>query len=200
MPWNISGQYMETCNCDYLCPCPLTGMAETTHGYCIFAMAFRTDKGEYNGIPLDGVKFVIIGRTPEAMGAGNWQVGLLVDAGANQAQQDSLAQIVGGQAGGPMANIAPLIGQFMGVEARPIEFEGSGSKWQVKVAGRLDQALEGATGLGGENLYLDNMGHPVANRLALARAQHSRLHAFGIDWEDDSGRNNGHFAPFDWRG
>ena len=200
MTWQIRGQYMETCNCDFLCPCPLTGLAETTHGYCIFAMAFRIDKGNFGGTGLDGLKFVVIGRTPGAMGAGDWQVGLIADAGASKEQQDALTQIVSGQAGGPMANIAPLIGKFLGVEARPIQFEGSGNSWRVSVADRLDQAVVGVSGLGGENLYLDNAGHPAANRLGLAHAQHSRLHAFGFDWEDESGRNNGHFAPFDWRG
>jgi hypothetical protein len=57
----------------------------------------------------------------------------------------------------------------------------------------------GARGLGGELLHLENAGHPASNRLGLANAEHSRIHAFGIDYEEMSGRNNGHFAPFDWR-
>jgi len=200
MAWNISGQYMETCNCDYLCPCPLTGLAETTHGHCIFAMAFRVDNGQFNGTSLDGLKFVIVGRTPGQMDEGNWQVGLIADERASQEQLDGITQIASGQAGGPIANLAPLIAEFLGVESKPIDFEGQGGSWSVIVPGMVDQALEGATGLGGENLYLDNAGHPAANRIALARAQHSRFSAFGIDFQNESGRNNGHFAPFDWRG
>jgi hypothetical protein len=49
-------------------------------------------------------------------------------------------------------------------------------------------------------MFLDNAGHPANNRLGLGNAKKSRVHAFGIDWEDMSGRNNGHHAPFDWRG
>jgi len=42
---------------------------------------------------------------------------------------------------------------------------------------------------------------PPANaRLALAHATRSHVHAFGLDWDDTSGRNNGHFAPFFWQG
>ncbi len=26
------------------------------------------------------------------------------------------------------------------------------------------------------------------------------INAFGIEWQDDSQGNNGHFAPFDWQG
>jgi hypothetical protein len=54
--------------------------------------------------------------------------------------------------------------------------------------------------MGGENLHLDNSGHPASDRLGLARAQYSRFNAFGIEFNDESGSNNGHFAPFDWRG
>ena len=49
-------------------------------------------------------------------------------------------------------------------------------------------------------MYLDNVGHPASNRLGLGNAKKSSVHAFGIDWDDASGRNNGHHAPFDWRG
>lgn len=200
MAWKISGQYMETCNCDFLCPCPLTGLAETTHGNCIFAMGFRVERGNYDDVSLDGAKFVVIGSTPGNMGAGNWQVGLIVDESANQKQQEALGAIVSGQAGGPMANIAPLIGNFLGIEARPVEFAGDDGNWSLVVPERIDQAVVGARGLGGELLHLDNAGHPANNRLGLGRADHSRIHAFGIDYEETNGRNNGHFAPFSWSG
>jgi hypothetical protein len=42
------------------------------------------------------------------------------------------------------------------------------------------------------------VGHPAATRLALAKTSRSHMHAFGIKWDDTSGRNNGHFAPFAW--
>ena len=52
----------------------------------------------------------------------------------------------------------------------------------------------------GEPIYLDNTGHPVSAKLALAKAARSKFHAFGIDWDDSSGTRNGHFAPFAWAG
>jgi hypothetical protein len=200
MAWQIRGQYMETCNCDYLCPCPLTGLARSTHGQCVFAMAFHIHEGNFDGTSLDGLNFVIVGRTPGEMVEGNWEVGLIADERADQKQQEALAQITGGQAGGPVANLAPLIGNFLGVESKPIRFEGQGSTWSVDVPDTIEQAVRGAEGLGGENLHLDNSGHPASDRLGLARAQYSRFNAFGIQFNDESGSNNGHFAPFDWRG
>ena len=200
MTWQISGRYAETCNCDYLCPCPLTGMTSTTHGFCIFAMGFQVERGEFEGLALDGRRFVVVGRTPGGMAEGDWKVGLIVDEQADARQVEALTAIVSGQAGGPMANIAPLIGEFLGVEKQAIRIEGSGGNWSVKAGSLVDEAIEGTFGLGGEPLHLDNVGHPVSNRLGLATAKRSHLHAFGIDWDQEDGRNNGHYAPFDWRG
>ena len=69
----------------------------------------------------------------------------------------------------------------------------------VSIPGALDLAIEGIAGAKQtEPIYFDNVGHPAATRLALAKASRSHMHAFGIDWDDTSGKNNGHFAPFSW--
>ena len=51
-----------------------------------------------------------------------------------------------------------------------------------------------------EPLYLENTGHPAADRYALARAAKSHVDALGLRWHDASGKNNGQYAPFSWRG
>jgi len=200
MAWQISGRYAETCNCDYVCPCPTSGLTKTTHGYCIFAMWFQVERDRFEAVNLDGRSFVVVAHTPGAMGAGNWKVGLLVDDKSNAQQQEALSAIVSGQAGGPMANLAPMIGEFAGVETAPIRIEGNGKSWSVSAGTFVDEALEGTAGLGGEQMYLDGTGHPANTRLALANAKKSHIHAFGIEWDQEDGRNNGHFAPFDWSG
>lgn len=44
-PWNVSGQYYETCSCDFVCPCILQQMSVMpTKGTCTFAMAFQIDR------------------------------------------------------------------------------------------------------------------------------------------------------------
>jgi hypothetical protein len=65
----------------------------------------------------------------------------------------------------------------------------------------LEQSCEGVASVSDptQPLYIDNTMHPANSRLALAKATGSHLHAFGLDWDDTSGNNNGHFAPFNWR-
>ena len=43
--WEMSGDYIESCNCDYLCPCIYTNpQGPATHDNCIALMAFRIDR------------------------------------------------------------------------------------------------------------------------------------------------------------
>ncbi len=201
--WQVSGQYYETCNCDFVCPCVPGQMAVTpTKGSCMFAMAFQIDRGSYGPISLDGLGFIVLGFTPEAMGKGNWSVGVIADDKARTEQRDAIVAIASGAAGGPMAALSGLVGKLLGVESAPIRFDRSGVKWSVKAGGFVDMAAEGAMGINpneAEPLHLDNTGHPAANRFALAHASKSHVHALGLAWDDTSGRNNGQYAPFSWR-
>lgn len=203
MAWRIAGQYMETCNCTFLCPCISSNLAaRPTEGDCKAALALQIDSGEKDGVRLDGLAFVILLHAPGAMGEGDMTVGLIIDARADERQAEAIGAIASGAAGGPMAALAPLVSRLAGVEKRPIAFARDGLTLSVEAGELVDQACTGVPGPArpGEPLYLDNTCHPVSSRLALARAGHSRFHAFGIDWEDASGARNGHFAPFAWAG
>lgn len=201
--WQVSGQYYETCSCDFVCPCVPGGMTVSpTKGSCTFAMAYKVDRGTYGTVSLDGLGFIVLGFTPEAMAKGNWSVGLIADERASADQRDAIAAIASGAAGGPMAALSGLVGKFLGVHSAPIQFDRSGAKWSVKAADLVDMAAEGVKGLNPdavEPLHLDNTGHPAADRFALARAARSHVHALGLAWDDASGRNNGQYAPFSWR-
>lgn len=201
--WSISGQYFETCSCDYVCPCILGQMtARPSKGSCTFAMAMQIERGSYGNVPLDGVAFVVLGYTPEEMAKGNWSVGLVIDERANTEQCEAVTAIASGAAGGPMAPLSGLIGKFLGAEQAPILIDRSGLKFAVKAGNLVDMAAEGQKGLDPsaiEPMFLENTGHPVSNRLALAHASKSHVHALGLAWDDPSGKNNGHYAPFNWR-
>jgi len=92
--WRVSGQYYETCSCDFVCPCLPGGMAVMpTKGPCTFAMAFQIERGTYGTVGLDGLGFVLLGFTPGVMGEGNWSVGVVADDRATPAQQEAITAI-----------------------------------------------------------------------------------------------------------
>ncbi len=203
MAWQIAGDYFETCSCDYVCPCIPTNLAgEPSKGYCNFAMVFNIEKGNSDGVHLNGLTFAVIGHAPEVMGKGNWSVGLIIDERASAEQRDAITKIASGQAGGPPAILTGVVGKLLGVESRPIQYTKDGLKRSVSIPKALEQSCEGVASVANpsEPLYIDNTMHPANPRLALAHATGSHLHMFGLDWDDTSGNNNGHFAPFNWHG
>jgi hypothetical protein len=200
--WSLSGEYAESCNCDYLCPCIYTNpQGPATHDNCIAAMVFRVDDGRSGAVRLDGLKFALVIRAGKVMADGNWTFGAVVDEAADPQQRQTLAAIAGGEAGGPPALIRQnLVGDFRGVEFRPIEFAADGTARRVLIPELLSFEIEGvlSRNRSGEPYYIDNAGHPAGRRLALARSKATRVHAFGIDLDLAGNGNNGHFAPFAW--
>jgi hypothetical protein len=201
--WHAKGQYYETCSCDFVCPCiPGRLAVRPTKGSCTFAMSFQIESGKYGAVSLDGLGFILLGFTPGEMGNGNWSVGVIADARASAEQRDAIAAIASGSAGGPIAALSGLVGTFLGVESAPIRFDRSGLKWSVTGGQLVDMAAEGALGINPdakEPLYVENTGHPAADRYALANPVRSHVNALGLRWDDTSGKNNGQYGPFSWK-
>jgi hypothetical protein len=201
--WKIEGQYMETCNCAFLCPCITSNLAGLpTEGECKAVIAMKIERGEKDGIKLDGLSFMVIMHSPGAMIDGDLKVGLIVDENADEEQTAAIAAIASGGAGGPMANLAPLVSTMAGIEKRPISFTADGLKFTSKAGDLVDQQAEGVASMADETkaVCIDNTAHPVNSRLNLAKAVRSTFDAFGIKWSDTSGSRNGHFATFSWAG
>jgi hypothetical protein len=202
-PWRAKGQYYETCSCDFVCPCIAGKLAvRPSKGSCTIAMSFQIESGKYGSVSLDGLGFIILVLTPEEMGKGNWSVGVIADARASAEQRDAITAIASGSSGGPMAALSALVGTFLGVESAPIRFDRSGLKWSVTAGKFVDMAADAAFGLNPgatEPLYMENTGHPAADRYALANAVRSHVNALGLSWDDSSGKNHGQYAPFSWK-
>ena len=199
--WSIRGNYMETCNCEFLCPCISSNLAASpTEGECKAAIAMQIVEGCKAEVKLDGLTFIIMMHSPGAMGAGNLKVGLIIDEAASEDQANAIAAIASGAEGGPMAALAPLLGSFEGIERAPISFEADGFDRVVQAGALVDQACAGVPSASapGELLAIDNVAHPVNSRLGLARATRSLFKVFGIEWKDSSGSRNAHIAPFAW--
>lgn len=201
-PWSIRGEYMESCNCDYLCPCIYTNpQGRATHEHCYSLQVYRIDEGKCGELPLAGLKFALVIRSGRVMSEGGWAFACVVDDAADAAQRKTLAAIASGEAGGRPGLIRDnLVSDFRGVEFRPIVFEAEGLKRRTDIEGVLAYEIEGVASRNGsgEPFYIDNTAHPANRRLALARSKQTHIHAFGLDLDITGAGNNGHYAPFSW--
>jgi hypothetical protein len=200
--WQISGEYIESCNCDYLCPCIYTNpQGETTLDNCTVGLVFRIDKGQSSGVSLGGLCFALLIRSGKVMADGNWAFGCVVDERADATQRAALSAIVSGEAGGTPGMIRnALVSDFRGVAFKPIDFRMNGLTRSVSIPDVLSFEIEGVASRNrsGEPFYIDNTAHPANRRLALARAKRLNIQGFGLNVDMVGKGNNGHFAPFSW--
>ena len=114
MAWNVKGTYFETCSCELLCPCLVSMDHGATYDYCRVTLVFNITEGQVDGTDVGGLVVAAIADTPKVMTEGNWKLGMFVDENASDEQMEKLAGVLSGQMGGPMAGLAPLVGEPLG--------------------------------------------------------------------------------------
>ena len=196
MSWNLEGSYAETCSCELMCPCNLSFDHGATYDHCRATLAFSIRDGQVDGTDVSGRRVVTIIDTPKVMTDGNWRLGMFVDDQATDEQFDKLGQVFGGQLGGPMAMLAPLVGEVVGVQRATIELSDDGLRHSVRVDDAIDFEIEDIVPFGvetGEPVRFAGMFHPVASDLIMAEARRSRIDAFGIRYEGRTGLSTAEF-------
>jgi hypothetical protein len=198
MAWNLTGSYAETCSCELMCPCNLTFDHGATYDFCRATLAFEIREGTIDGTDVRGRRVVTIIDAPKVMTDGNWRLGMYVDEQATDEEFDKLVKVFGGQLGGPMAMLAPLVGEVVGVERAAIEVRDDGLLHSVTVGDVIEFEIEDIVPFGVENgrpVRFDGMFHPVGSNLTMAEARRSRISAFGIEYEGKTGLST---AEFSW--
>jgi hypothetical protein len=193
--WQIEGEYFESCNCEVLCPCLLTG-ARPTEGHCDVVLGFRIDKGKYGNVDLAGLNAVQALTTPGVMSAGNGTLAVYVDSRAHPDQRAALEAIFTGAAGGPPSLFGPMITKLLPTRTAPITFSAQGSKRTLSIANVTEVTVEGVSGAGKQVVWMENVAHPYSTRLAIAKGTASQYKDHGLNFEN-TGRN-GHFSPINW--
>lgn len=199
MSWRIEGTYFENCNCDMVCPCSTSGLtAPGDQDRCNVMLAFHVEKGDVNGVDVGGLNVTVVADTPALMSEGGWRMGVLMDVAASPEQAEALGAVFGGQLGGPMEGLAPLVGEMLGMESRAIAYVDGGREHSVRIDDAIDVRVEDfvspldATGAG---IKVSGIGFP-ADTLAAGHASTSTVNIFGLSW-DNSGKNS-FSAPFAW--
>jgi len=197
MSWSLRGSYVETCSCELMCPCNLSFDHGATYDFCRVTLVFDIHEGEVEGTDISGLKVVAIADTPKVMTEGNWRLGVFVDDQATEEQAEKLVQVFSGQLGGPMAAIAPLVGEMLGVERARIEVGDDGLRHTVRVGDAIDFEVEDIVPFGvetGEPVRFQGMFHPVGSDLTMAEAKRSQIDAFGIKYEGKTGLSKSEFV------
>lgn len=197
MAWKLEGTYFENCSCDVICPCTASMSLGATHDRCKVTLVFHVTEGDVDGTDVSGLTVAAVCDTPKVMTDGGWRLGVFVDDRASDEQAEKLGAVFGGQLGGPMEALGPLVGENLGMERAQIEVHEGGLRHSVRIGDAVDFEVEDVVPFGvesGEPARIVGIFHPVGSELTVSRATHSRVDAFGIAYEGKAGFSASHFA------
>jgi hypothetical protein len=183
MAYHLEGRLLEVCNCRTLCPCWIG--EDPDYGTCDTIVAWHIDKGTVNGVDVSDRTIAMIAHVPGNILQGNWKAAVFLDQRVSGAQEEALLGVYTGKLGGPVAELAKLVGEVVSVQKVPISFDVQGGNGTIKVgdAGYAElepfKSASGATTTLADTVFSTVPGAPVfVGKSPKYRAKVDRL---GID-------------------
>jgi hypothetical protein len=191
MSYTLEGSLLEVCNCNVLCPCWVG--EDPDNGTCDSVNTYHISSGSIDGLDVSGRTVSFLIHIPGNVLKGNWKVAMVVDDGASDQQLDALMAAFGGKLGGPLADVAQLVGELVSVERAPISFEVNEGNGSLKVGSVVDADMapyRGPTGVVttlNESIFTTIPGAPAWVSKASKYVRHGG--AYGLIDLDLSGNN-----------
>lgn len=188
--YELEGSLLEACSCAGPCPCWIGD--DPDGGTCDAFLAYHVDRGQINGIDVSGMTVVKIVQVPGNVLAGNWRVVHYINEDATPEQRQALLDVVLGKMGGPLADLASLIGENVAVYTAPIEHRVENGKGTLRVGKALYSEMAPYTDAQGRPTTLhDSVFSTIPGSPAyVARASTHQVNVpeHGMTWEF-TGRN-----------
>lgn len=139
--WFFDADYLQACNCDYGCPCEFSAPPST--GFCEGMGVWRIERGEFDGLSINGMGLGFAAKWPGAIHEGNGTVLLFVDEKASREQREALLEIGSGKAGGlPFEILATTFSTLLEPQFVPFDFRLDGLNSSVRLGDEFRIALE----------------------------------------------------------
>jgi len=131
MGYKLEGKLLEACSCGGLCPCWVGDDPDT--GSCYSLNVYHYDRGAINGVDVSGLTLAFVCIIPGNVLKGNWKVAAYVDGNATPEQKEAILAAHTGKLGGPLADLAQLVSDVVGVYDVPIAFDMKEGKGTIRV-------------------------------------------------------------------
>jgi hypothetical protein len=152
--YQFQGTLLEACNCDVLCPCWIG--EDPDNGTCQSVVAYHFDSGTIRGVDVSGLTLASIVFIPGNILAGNWKQALFIDDRATEEQAQAMADAFTGKLGGPLADLAQLVGERLDVVRIPISHEVVEGRGSLTLGDKATAVMEPYRGPDGSITTLHN--------------------------------------------
>ncbi len=195
--YDLEGSLLEVCTCDVLCPCWIG--EDPDNGDCESVVAYHFDRGTIAGVEVSGLTVASVVYIPGNVLAGNWKQVLLIDDRATDEQFDAIVAMMTGDLGGPLADLAGLVGERLAVERAPMDHSIVDGAGTLKVGDMVSAEMHPYKGPDGSTTTLHNSifstvpGTPAY--VSVADHQKIDIPQHGMAWE----REKKNAIQADWR-
>ena len=148
MAYTLEGSILEVCDCNVLCPCWIG--EDPDNGTCDSIIAYHIDRGTINGIDVSGLTMAMLAHIPGNVLDGNFRAVAYLDDKASQTQIDALLAAFGGRLGGPLEDMAKLVGETVAVVSATIDFHVEEGRGTLKIGDEAEAVMEPYRGRNGE--------------------------------------------------
>lgn len=148
MAYNLEGRLLEVCTCKAVCPCWVG--EDPDLGYCHGTLAWHFEKGSVDGVDVSGLTFAALANIPGNALEGGWRIIAFVDEKATKEQEDAILAVFTGKKGGPVADLAGLIGEVVEVRRVPVTFTVREGKGALKLGDTVSAEMTPFTGATGK--------------------------------------------------
>ena len=141
MSYEVRGTLLEVCTCDVHCACCWSG-DEPSGDACDRVIAWHIADGHVDGLQVADITVAMLGKLDGA-GMPVKSIMFLPDSISDE-QADAVAALWSGRKGGPMADLARMLGEIVEVERAAIRYEGEGHLViGSKITAEVPQAPDG---------------------------------------------------------
>src|SRR5206468_7118960 len=134
--YDLQGTLLEACSCGVLCPCWIG--EDPDLGTCDAFVAYHFDAGTVRGVDIGGLSLVNVVHIPgNVLTPASWKVAMFVDERASDEQLQALVDAYSGKLGGPLADLAGLVGEVLDVRRARIEHEIRGGAGTLRIGDSL---------------------------------------------------------------
>ena len=121
--WSMEGVEFSNCNCAVGCPCQFNALP--THGHCRAFTFIQINKGRFGDVPIDGLRWGIMGQWPGPIHLGNGTFLSIVDERADAKQRAALEAVSQGKETEPGKLIwqvfSAMVTKTLPTQFKPIE-------------------------------------------------------------------------------
>ena len=147
MGYRLTGRFLEACDCYAICPCWIDEVPDEDR--CTGLYVWDISTGEAKRHDVGGLRVASVSFHQGKRRTSRQTVVLLIDERASDAQRAALSDVFTGRSGGPLGELADMLGELAAQRSAKIDITWDGQKATLDIDGSVRASNEPKLGPSG---------------------------------------------------